>query len=212
MRAHGPDGPCPLGDYSQWKDNPWGPLVSEAAQSHRREGGGPGRLLARPGRTQSPSPPGLELHRVTVCAVRAMTGQMPPVPWRLPVDSRGRWAGTKLRREPPFPRKDGDGQPTGRGLPTQRLHARSSLGSRPVAGRTARWQGEKSRIGLQQPRAGGRGPRSCRASSGHLHVIELCLLTPVPACPAPGPSPPWWKYGWIVTGTTFVSSQHFPPI
>ncbi|XP_077770034.1 uncharacterized protein LOC144323453 isoform X3 [Canis aureus] len=37
-----------MGDYSQWKDTPWRPLVSEAAQSHRREGGGTRRLLARP--------------------------------------------------------------------------------------------------------------------------------------------------------------------
>ncbi|XP_072633791.1 uncharacterized protein [Canis lupus baileyi] len=46
-----------------------------------------------------------------------MTGQTPPVPGRLPVDSRGRWAGTRLRRESRFPRRDGDGHPAGRGLP-----------------------------------------------------------------------------------------------
>ena len=97
--------------------HPWGPLVREAAQRHRREGGSPRRLLARPGRTQSPSPPALELPRATVCTVRAITGQTPPVSGCLPVDSRGRWAGTRLRRESRFPRRDGDGHPAGRGLP-----------------------------------------------------------------------------------------------
>ena len=44
------------------------------------------------GKTQSPSPPHLDIPRATVCAVRAMTGQMPPIPEHLPVDSRGKWA------------------------------------------------------------------------------------------------------------------------
>ena len=32
------------------------------------------------GKTQSPSPPHLDIPRVTVCAVRAMTGQTPSSP------------------------------------------------------------------------------------------------------------------------------------
>ena len=136
----------------------------------------------------------------------------PPVPGHLPVDSRGRWTGTRLRREPRFPRRDADGHPAGPGLPTQRLCASPSSGSRPVAGRTARWQGHEEQDWPLTPRAGGRGPVSCRASPGHLHVTEPCLLTPVPACPSPGPSPAYWKYGWIIMGKTFVSSQNFRPL
>ena len=212
--ASRPGGPHPVGDerLESVEGHPRGPLWREAGQSHRREGGGPGRLLARPGRTQSPSPPALELPRATVCAVRAMTGQTPPVPGRLPVDSRGRWAGTRLRREPRFPRRDADGHPTGTGLPAQRLHPSPSSGSRPVAGRTARWQGHKEQDWPLTPRTGGRVPGSCTASPGHLHVTEPCLLTPVPACPSTGPSPACWKYGWIIMGTTFVSSPNFPPL
>ena len=69
--------------------------MSEAALSHRREGGSTGQLLARPGKTQSPNPPHSDIPRATVCAVRAMTGQTPPFPGRLPVDSRGKWAGSQ---------------------------------------------------------------------------------------------------------------------
>ena len=70
MRAPGPGGPRPVGEgrLESVEGHPRGPLGREAAQSHRREGGGPGRLLARPGRTQSPSPPALELPRATVCS------------------------------------------------------------------------------------------------------------------------------------------------
>ena len=85
-----------------------------------------------------------------------MTGQMPPVPVRLPVDSRGRWAGTRLRREPRFSRRDADGHPAGPGLPTQRLHPSPSSGSRPVAGRTARWQGDEEQDWSPTPCAEGR--------------------------------------------------------
>ena len=52
-----------------------------------------------------------------MCAVRAMTGQTPPIPGRLPVDSRGSGQGARLRREPPLPSKDRDGHTAGRGLP-----------------------------------------------------------------------------------------------
>ena len=193
---------------------PPGAPCEGGSQSHRREGGGPGQPLARPGRTQSPSPPALDLPRATVCAVRAMTGQTPPVPGHLPVDSRGRWAGTRLRREPRFPRRDGDGHPSRRGLPRTEAVCQPLVGEQ-ACGRQDRQVAGGRGAGLAwppTPLAGGRGPGSCRAPPGHLHVTEPCLLTPVPACPAPGPSPPWWKYGWIVTGTTFVSSQHFPPI
>ena len=160
VRAPGPGGPRPVGEarLESVEGHPRGPLWREAGQSHRREGGGPGRLLARPGRTQSPSPPALELPRATVCAVRAMTGQTSPVPGRLPVDSRGRWAGTRLRREPRFSRRDGDGHPAGPGLPAQRLHPSPSSGSRPVAGRTARWQGDEEQDWPPTPRAGSRAP------------------------------------------------------
>ena len=130
MRAPGPGGPRPVGDgiLESVEGHPQGPLWREAAQSHRREGGGPGRLLARPGRTQSPSPPALELPRATVCAVRAMTGQTPPVPGRLPVDSRGKWAGSQAEEGAPLPSKDRDGHTAGRGLPRTEASCQPLLG------------------------------------------------------------------------------------
>ena len=70
-------------------------------------------------------------------------------------------------------------------------------------------RGTRSRTGLRHP---ARKAGSCRASPGHLHVTEPCLLMPVPACPSPGPSPACWKYGWIIFGMNFVSSQNFPPL
>ena len=65
MGAPRPGGPRPVGDgrLESVEGHPQGPLGSEAAQSHRREVGGPGQFLASPGRTQSPSPPGLDLPR-----------------------------------------------------------------------------------------------------------------------------------------------------
>ena len=82
VRAPGPGGPSPMGEgrLESVEGHPRGPLRREAAQSHRREGGRPGRLLARPGRAKSRSPPALELLRATVCAVRAITGQTTPSP------------------------------------------------------------------------------------------------------------------------------------
>ena len=82
MRAHGPDSRHPMGDgrLESVERHPLRPLVSEAVQSNRRKGGGTRRLLARPGKTQNPSPPHLDIPRVTVCAVRTMTGLSPP-PW-----------------------------------------------------------------------------------------------------------------------------------
>ena len=77
--------------------------------------------------------------------------------------------------------------PLGAGSPEQRLHISPSSGSRPVAGRTTRWQGHEEQDWPLTPRGGGQGPVSCRASPGHLHVTEPCLLLPVPACPSPAP-------------------------
>ena len=142
-----------------------------------REGGRPepqeGRWRSRAGpgkpwQDTEPEPSWLGPTQKTVCAVRAMTGQMPPVPVRLPVDSRGSWAGTRLRREPRFPRRDGDGHPAGPGLPAQSLHPSPSSGSRPVAGRSARWQGDEDQDLPPTSCKGCRVPGSCRASSGHL--------------------------------------------
>ena len=48
--------------------------------------------------------------------------------------------------------------PLGVGSPEQRLHPSPSSGSRPVAGRTTRWQGDKDRTCLQHPQ-GRSGPR-----------------------------------------------------
>ena len=101
------------------------PLMSEAAQSHRREGGGTGRLLARPGETQSPHPPRLDIPRVTVCAVRAMTGQRPPSPDICRWIQGASGQGARLRSESQFPRKDSDGHAAGMGSHAQRSPSRS---------------------------------------------------------------------------------------
>ena len=52
--------------------------------------------------------------------------------------------------------------------PALRLRASPSSGSRPVAGRSARWQGDEDQDLPPTSCKGCRVPGSCRASSGHL--------------------------------------------
>ena len=74
------------------------------------------------------------------------------------------------------------------GSHAQRLRASPSSVSRPVAGRTARWQVDKEQhLPPTAPCGRPRAPVSCRASPGHLCVREPCLLTPLPTCPSPAP-------------------------
>ena len=63
---------------------------------------------------------------------------------------------------------------------SQRLHASPSSMSRPVSGRTARYQVDKEQdwpLTATSGRPG--GPSSYRASLGHLCVREPCLLMPL---------------------------------
>ena len=107
--------------------------------------------------------------------------------------------------------RDGDGHPAGPGLPGTEAASQPLLREQ-VCGRQVRQVAGAQGAGLPlTPRTGGWVPGSCRSSPGHLHVTEPCLLMPVPACPSPGPSPACWKYGWIIMGKTFVSSQNFLP-
>lgn len=57
-----------------------------------------------------------------------MTGQTPPVPGRLPVDSRGKWAGSQAEEGAPLPSKDRDGHTAGRGLPRTEASCQPLLG------------------------------------------------------------------------------------
>ena len=77
----------------------------------------PGGSWQGHGKTQRPSPPHLDIPRATVCAVRAMTGQMPPSPYTCRWIQGASGQVARFRRESRFPRKDSDSHTTGRGLP-----------------------------------------------------------------------------------------------
>ena len=133
-----------------------------------------------------------------------------PRPGRLPVDSRGRCTGNRLRREPCFPRRDDDGHSAGRGLPAeavcQPLLGEQACGRQDHQVAGGRGAGPASNTLRRRP-----GPRVLQGFPGTL-VSEGALSSDACArlC-SPGPSPACWKYGWIIIGTTFVSSQNFAP-
>ena len=98
--------PLPRGRLQSVEGHPLGVLMSEAAQSHRREGGGTGQLPARPGKTQSLFAPSSLGHSQSDSVYSEGNDRLDACPpSHLQVDSRGKWEGSQAEEGVPLPQE-----------------------------------------------------------------------------------------------------------